>query len=350
MRSALTGSDAGAYPLGMAGRLVAYGTVLIAFTAPALAGTKLQVTSRPSRDSARLSYGSTDALGGLDKGSGTDASTVSVEVYVRHDGATTRYVIPAGRYDGRAGWTHNDASRALFLNREAPAGATGTMRTIFATGRRVKLIAKSLGDVAPLALSGVPGTDVEVAYVITNDAETRTHCTRFAPASCRYTPIDAGAGWKLRCIDGTADLTCGARPICGNGVRESGEQCDGGVGCTTDCHQGLFSCCQGAGQCIAAPVFSLQFYLFQYCGSFLGGSQPWAGQMCRPDGTCADAGIDPVPVCCQLDSTTCQQLGDVGSITSLWFAQYNCLQGTGIGGGRHIVINGTCGGDGVCVP
>ena len=305
-------------------------------------------SARPSRDAARLAYSSTDALAGLDKGTGTDPSAVSVVVHVRHDGTTARYVVPAGPYDGRAGWIANDPGRALFTNRDAPAGPTGTSRTTFSTGRRVKLVAKSLGDVNPLAISGTPGTDVELTYVITNGAVTKTHCTRFAASSCRYTPVDGGTGWKLRCTGGTADLACGAQPTCGNGIRESGEQCDGGVGCSPDCHQAMFSCCEGASQCYAAPIFSLQFYLSQYCSVVEFGSQAWAGLMCQPDGTCVNAAIDPVPICCQLDPTTCQQMGDATTISSVWFAQYNCLQGTGIGGGRHIVINGSCGGDGVC--
>jgi hypothetical protein len=60
-----------------------------------------------------------------------------------------------------------------------------------------------------------------------------------------------------------------------------------------------------------------------------------------------DAGIDPVPVCCQQE-TSCYD-GTSSSVSGLWFFQYNCLQGTGIGGSRHIVINGSCGADGACV-
>jgi hypothetical protein len=314
---------------------------------PAFAATKLQVTSRPSRDSAELSYASTDAIAGLDKGAGADPAAVSAILYVKHDGATTRYVLPEGAYAGRAGWLANDASRALYTNRDAPDGPTDVSRSTFATGRRVKLVAKGLGDVNPLALSGAPGTDVELAYVVTNGGETHTHCTKFHAASCAYVPVDGGTGYKLKCAGGVPDLQCGAKPTCGNGIRESGEQCDGGVGCTATCLQGLFSCCQGANQCHAAPVFSLQFHLLQYCNSVEFGSQPWAGQMCRPDGTCGDAGIDPVPVCCQQE-TSCYD-GTTSSISGLWSFQYNCLQGTGIGGPRHIVINGSCGDDGLCV-
>jgi hypothetical protein len=344
----LTGIERRTYAIDMARtRLLAAAIVAVA-TAPVLASTRLIVVNRPTHDKARLTYSSTDALGGLSKGAGTDPSNISANVFLRLDDETTRFVVPAGAYDGRTGWIANDASRALFANRDAPAGPTGVHRTTFATGRRVKLVAKNLGDVHPLALTRFPFTDVELAYVVTNGGETATHCTRFAQASCEYTPLDGGTGWKLRCNGGTADLDCGPAPVCGNGVRETGEQCDGGAGCTTDCHQGMFSCCQGAGQCIAAPVFSLQFYLFQWCGSFLPGSSPYAGYMCGDDGTCTDAPIDPIPICCQREGECYDEMRSTGSGT--WYAQYNCLSGSGIGGGRHIVVNATCGANGTCVP
>jgi hypothetical protein len=317
-------------------------------TSPAFAATKLQITSRPDRDSAKVSYASTDALAGLDKGPGTDPGAVSAIVYVKHDGVTTRWVLPEDAYAGRAGWLANDASRALFANRDAPGGPTQTSRSTFATGRRVKLVTKGLGDVNPLVLSAVPGTDVELAYVVTNGGETHTHCTKFHAASCAYAAVDGGTGYKLKCTGGVADLQCGAKPTCGNGIRESGEQCDGGAGCTAECYQGIFSCCQDAeDQCRAAPAFSLQYYLYQYCTAANFTSQPRPGLMCGADGVCTDAAIEPVPVCCQQE-TSCYD-GTVGVVSGLWSFQYNCLQGTGIGGPRHIVINGSCGGDGVCV-
>jgi hypothetical protein len=99
--------------------------------------------------------------------------------------------------------------------------------------------------------------------------------------------------------------------------------------------------------CRAAPVFSLQYYLYQYCTTFNFTSQPWAGQTCGADGKCTDAAIEPVPVCCQQE-TSCYVVTP-SSIAGLWSAQYYCLQGSGIGGPRHIVINGSCGGDGLCV-
>ncbi len=311
----------------------------------AAASTRLQVTSRPMHSSARVSYGSSDALAGLDKGPGTDRTAVSVQVFLRQGDVTTEFEVPAGAYAGRSGWTVDDATRAMFVNRDAPGGPTGTSRTLFATGRRVKFIAKRLGDENPLDLMSAPATSVDVAYVITNGGETHTHCASFA--SCSYTPLDGGTGWRLKCRDGVADLACSARPVCGNGILEHGEQCDGGFGCTAQCFQAIYSCCQGANQCVAAPTFSLQYYLMQYCQ--INGGTPQPGLVCDADGTCRDHGITPVPVCCQQGPTTCFQQS-ASSVAQLWYDQYYCLQGSGIGGPFHIEINATCGADGDCVP
>jgi hypothetical protein len=163
--------------------------IVLGLVPAAFAGTTLQVKSRPLRESAQLKYSSSDALAGLTKGAGTGSGTISARVFVRPDGVTTGYTIPAGSHDGSAGWIVNDAKRTLFANREAPGGPTGVSRTVFATGRRVRLTAKSLGDLTPLALAAAPIDTVRVAYVVTNGAETLTHCTQFAPGTCTFTPL-----------------------------------------------------------------------------------------------------------------------------------------------------------------
>lgn len=326
--------------------LVAAALLLPALAANA-ATTRLQVTSRPDRHSTRVTYSSTDALAGLDKGPGADRATIGVQVFVRQSDTTVSWAVPAGTYAGVAGWLANDATRALFQNHAAPEGTTGVSRTLFATGRRVKLIAKNLGDAGTLALGAAPATAVDIAYVVTNGGETHTHCARFAAANCLYIPLDGGSGWKLRCDDGVADLSCGARPTCGNGIVEPGEDCDGGALCSPQCRQGTTSCCQGSGTCISAPSFSLQYYLLQYCMAVGSGSQPVPGAVCHADGTCGDEPIAPVPVCCQQASTCFQQ--SASSVVQLWYDQYYCNSGAGLGNGPYIIANATCGADGVCV-
>jgi hypothetical protein len=333
-------------------------TVITASVAEA-GGSHLIAVSRPARGSTHVAYESTDAGAGLAKGGGADPAAIAVEVFLGDENGTTRYVVPAGAFAGGAGWVANDAVRASYLNQDAPGGPTGVRRLLLVVGRRAKLVAESLGDVSPLAFGAPPSADVALACVVTNGTETATHCTRFAPADCAYTPLDGTTGWKLRCRNGVADLGCGAIPtttttsstlppgVCGNGIRESGEECDGGPACT-GCQQSLPSCCAQPTSCIDAPLFSLQFYLMNYCSVFSPGSTPVPGGLCTPDGTCASRPIDPVPVCCQ-QATACYD-GTSMSTADLWFFNYSCNSGAGIGMGPYIVVNATCGAGGTCVP
>jgi len=79
----LTAHDGRPYAEAMArARWSAVALVVTVVALPAFAATRLQVTSRPSRDSAKLSYASTDALAGLGKGAATDTGAISAIVYV----------------------------------------------------------------------------------------------------------------------------------------------------------------------------------------------------------------------------------------------------------------------------
>jgi hypothetical protein len=306
------------------------------------------VVSRPAHDQARVTYTSTDAAAGLAKGAGTDEGAIAATVYLADENGKTTFDVAAGAFDGSAGWKVNDARRAAFVNKAAPGGPTGVSSLTVVAGRKVKLVTKSLGDTSPLAFGGAPTAALRVAGVVTNGAEVATHCTRFEPSDCAYTALDGGTGWKLRCHNGVADPSCSARAVCGNGIRESGEECDGGALCSPTCHQNLASCCQGAGACTDAPVFSTLYYLSLYCSGQLGGSQPDAGLVCQPDGGCADLPVDPVPVCCQTP-LGCGD-GSAASTSQLYFFLYYCNQGAGLGSGPYMVVNATCGAAGLCVP
>ena len=331
-------------------RALAIAAITMQAVAARAVTTSFLATSRPMRPSARLTYSSSDALAGLSKGSGTGPGAISVRVFVAHDGATTQLTIPAGAYGGIAGWIVNDAARALFSNHAAPGAPTGVSRTSFAAGRRVRLVAKNLGDVSPLALDEAPSNALRVAYVVTNGAETVRHCAQFVPGSCVYTPLDAGTGWRLRCRDGVADPSCGAAPACGNGVRQPGEECDGGPLCTPDCRQGFSSCCEMSGQCASAPAYTLHTYLIQYCQQTFGvsfGPTPYDGLACDADGACTDEPIAPTPVCCETTATTCTD-SLRSSLHDLFVARELCAEVTGLDVTKTHV-NAVCGADGVCV-
>jgi hypothetical protein len=336
-------------------RLVVACAALFAVASVAAAGTtSLLATSRPSRSSARLTYSSSDALAGLTKGSGTGTSAISAQVFVATGGSTAVFSIPTGTYANggytyRYGWVANDAERALFLNRDAPSGPTGVARTLFATGRRVRLLTKSLGDTSPLDLAAAPADVLRVAYVVTNGTETTRHCAQFLAGACTYTPLDGGTGWRLRCRDGVADPSCGAAPSCGNGIRETFEECDGGPLCGADCKQGLSSCCELDNQCANAPAFTLFTYLIQYCQNIFGiGVTPIDGLVCGGDGVCVDMPVGPTPVCCQTTATTCTD-SVRSSLRDLYIARHDCAAVTGLDVTKAH-LNAVCGAGGVCVP
>lgn len=352
---------------------VAVAILLIAAPPVSARGTSLKVVARPARLQARIAYSSSDAAAGLGKGAGTDPAAVDASVFIATPNGTAVFSVPAGAFDGTAGWTANDGTRAAFRNRIAPGGVTGVRSLVALVGRKVTLVASSLGDASPLALDTAP-TGLTFSLSVANGGEIATHCTRFAAADCAYEPLDAGTGWKLRCGHGVADPSCGAIPtttstststttttsstfppsVCGNGVREHGEECDGGALCTADCRQSLQSCCQSANVCSEGPVFSLIYYLYGWCQGIFPDAQPVPGQVCGADGQCADLPIEPVHLCCQL-ATSCNDdvLGahnPASSTSELYYFLYYCNGGAGLGTGPSMVVNASCGSGGTCVP
>src|SRR5262249_6593662 len=123
------------------------------------------------------------------------------------------------------------------------------------------------------------------------------------------------------------------------------EQCDGGAACGPTCGQGIPDCCQGAGVCMDAPLFSLYNNLQNYCSAQTYGSTPSPGGICMPDGSCTVEPIAPLTMCCQQTPSTC--FGEVDASTAdLWHFQ-NVCRGAYLG---TVVQLATCGPDGVCQP
>jgi hypothetical protein len=135
-----------------------------------------------------------------------------------------------------------------------------------------------------------------------------------------------------------------AAAVCGNGLREPGEQCDGGALCTAGCVQTIPSCCLFVDHCAAAPTFSLAGNLAMYCGALSGGVTPIAGGLCAADRSCAPVAIATVPQCCQLTGS-CYD-GSASSTAGLWSFLNGCT-GAQLG---TVVIGSACGSDGLCHP
>jgi len=320
---------------------------IVAWSTVAIAGsTKLLIVSRPARSSVHVKYLSSDPPAGFPIGPGAGPANASATFLIEGGGSRAKWSLPAGAASaGGPGWTVNDAHRALYRNRTAPAGPTGVDRTLVVYGLKLKIDAKSAHDAwdpVPLPSSG---DQVTVGVTVTNGSDTINHCTKFPAGSCVRTSLDSGTGTKVVCANGIADPSCTAIPVCGNGIREQGEQCDGGAACGPTCGQGIPSCCQGAGVCIDAPLFSLYNTLQNYCSAQMFGSTPSPGGACMPDGTCVVEPVAPLAMCCQQTASTCSD--EVGASTAdLWHFQ-NVCRGAYLG---TVVPLATCGAGGVCEP
>src|SRR5262249_9349650 len=118
-------------------------------------------------------------------------------------------------------------------------------------------------------------------------------------------------------------------PACGNGIREVGEQCDGGNLCTSTCTlTGIaFGCCEFPDDhvpaCLAADGFSLNFNMYSFCLS-KGSSQNVVGGICGASGNCEIVNVDPVPLCCQAPGSCSDDTAN-DSFGLWWF--YNHCEG-----------------------
>ena len=346
--------------------LVLLAPTLLAARAAWAGGSRLLVLDRPARGSASISYWSVDPLAGLATGGPGGRDELSASFLIQYRGIATEFVVPAGAWDGRAGWRSNDGVHATFHNRQAPDGPSPARVASIVQSTQARFLGRSLGDPA-LAIGGPTFSGpIFVAFLLDNGGSVVRHCVSFAESECARTPIGHGTGWKLRCRGGGADPTCRAvppttlpptttvttststttiSPTCGDGVRDPGEECDGSNLCTESCGQSIPSCCLFADHCNPAPLFSLSYYLYQWCGGPASGAQPIGGGLCAADGTCTVQAIPTVSACCQRHDGSCwdEQASSTGD---LWHVNNYCVAGFALG---DVVINATCGPGGTCV-
>src|SRR5262245_22911736 len=152
----------------------------------------------------------------------------------------------------------------------------------------------------------------------------------------------AAAGWAA----------CDPRPVCGNGIREVGEQCDGGSFCADNCTLlGIApGCCVGGTTqgCADASGWSLNYYMYSYCLS-LGGATNVVGGVCS-QGSCSVLSLAaPVPLCCASNTDgSCTFSETENNTAGLWHF-FNYCEGATMRT-YHTVPAATCGPAGVCVP
>src|SRR5262249_55017931 len=104
--------------------------------------------------------------------------------------------------------------------------------------------------------------------------------------------------------------------LCGNGIVDAGEECDGQSFCTPGCTFAPSVCCilpPGA----PAPCIGLAPTRFNYMGCYFEGGLAQSGT-CGLDGMCQDQAIGPISICCQFgdgcETDTAASVGDLASI------------------------------------
>lgn len=186
--------------------------------------------------------------------------------------------------------------------------------------------------------------------------ESRGGCATVGDAASVEATVDDGLATLVELLPPTTTTTTSTSTtslppaVCGNGVREVGEHCDGGNLCTGTCTlQGIsYGCCtfSDGSACVAANGFSLNFNMYQFCLS-RGASANVPGAICNATGGCEVQAVDPVPLCCQHPDGTCQ--GTVANSTAgLWY-WYNGCEGASFFS-SHTVVAASCSSSGTCTP
>ena len=296
---------------------------------------KLIVLDKTVVGQAKVVYVSKDQVAGIDKGLGTDVGDIAAtfELAYGNGSAAGAFVVPGGASDGTAGWVVNRGTVAKYVNKQAPGGPTQVKVAVVKPGKLLKLVGKGLGD-EPIDViaGGNPGPEgVLSAYCITNAGEEHCHCSHLT--GCAFSPVAGGSGAKLVCKAGTGDPACGAHVTTTTTTTTS----------TTLQAVGSLACCQGTGECIDSPGFSLHFNTAQYCGAFLPGSGVVTGGVCQGDGTCAVQSFGPATLCCQLTGSCYESAAPVTNTSDVWWFRNQC---TGAQFGTVYVA--TCGEDGAC--
>jgi hypothetical protein len=121
--------------------------------------------------------------------------------------------------------------------------------------------------------------------------------------------------------------------VCGNGIVELGENCDGGLLCDESCRFALPSCCQTTTGCFDATTSSCPPELGAHVG----------GAICEASGQCVAQAIAATELCCQEEERICSSSAatDTGQVVAAIAACPDAF------GGRPIRI-GVCNRRGRC--
>jgi hypothetical protein len=159
----------------------------------------------------------------------------------------------------------------------------------------------------------------------------------------------------------TPEPSASPEPVCGNGVVEQGEECDGQVFCATSCEINLTACCEfddpkKAGATVCGITDGTDSAVFHNCAQ-LGAVRAGRGQVCMASdgsgmvmageglvrGSCQEVPIPATSICCESRGQCSQETETTqgGVMTRLW----DCA----VMGGPPAVV-GKCNAEGHCAP
>jgi len=174
-------------------------------------GTKLIIVDK-GVNGAKAVFVAKD--GAVDKGTGTDATTIGATLNVTYDNGTDAstsgaFLAPAGSPN----WVVNKPTVAKYVNKAAPSGG-GTKVSVIKPAKLLKLVGKNLGDtpIDILSQSGADSGTARTKYRITDSSTgfDSSFCSTFG--GCVWKSIAGGTGAKLVCKGGSADPTCNGPP------------------------------------------------------------------------------------------------------------------------------------------
>lgn len=140
--------------------------------------------------------------GGIDKGTGTDATQISGSMRVAYDTSAGEFLMPSG-----AGWLVNKDTVAKYVNKDAPGGAGAVKVAVVKPGKLLKAVLKDLGDsgnAIDIYGTGDPmlsSVDMATQFTVVDGATTRRHCGEFT--GCARKIIAGGSGAKIVCKTAT---------------------------------------------------------------------------------------------------------------------------------------------------